>query len=93
MVFGSKPKKMKSLKPGDKRRISLLNSDVNTLTGLEASMFGDTATHTLSPLQLVAGSEYTMESILPEMPSIRQGSQEMDLVYLTWTFWLGLTGW
>ena len=56
MVFGSKPKKMKSLKPGDKRRISLLNSDFKALTGLEATMFGDTATHTLSPVQLVAGS-------------------------------------
>ena len=27
MVFGSKPKKPNSLKPGDKRRISLLHSD------------------------------------------------------------------
>ena len=57
MVFGSKPKKPRSLKPGDKRRISLLNSDYKVVTGLEAEWFGNTATHTLSPLQLVAGSD------------------------------------
>ena len=33
MVFGSKPKKPNSLKPGDKRRISLLNSDYKVVTG------------------------------------------------------------
>ena len=57
MVFGCKPKKMSSIKPGDKRRISLLNSDFKVLTGLEALRFGETATHTLSPIQLVAGSD------------------------------------
>ena len=57
MVFGTKPKKATSLKPGDKRRISHLNSDFKVLTGIEASRFGDIATHTLSPVQLVAGSD------------------------------------
>ena len=57
MVFGCKPKKPNSLKPGDKRRISLLNSDFKILTGLEAKKFGNTATHTLSSNQLVAGSD------------------------------------
>ena len=57
MVFGSKPKKPNSIKPSDKRRISLLNSDFKIITGIEASRFGDTATHTLSPVQLVAGSD------------------------------------
>ena len=57
MVFGSKPKKPNSIKPGDKRRISLLNSDFKVVTGLEADRFGETATHTLSPVQLVAGSD------------------------------------
>ena len=55
MVFGTKPKKADSLKPGDKRRISLLNSDFKVVTGVEARRFGKTATHTLSPMQLVAG--------------------------------------
>ena len=36
MVFGSKPKKPNSLKPGDKRKISLLKADFKVATGLEA---------------------------------------------------------
>ena len=57
MVFGSKPKKPGSILPRDKRKISLLNSDFKTATGLEASLLKEFATHTLSPLQLVAGSD------------------------------------
>ena len=57
MVFGSKPKKGNSFKPEDKRRISLLNSDYKVVTGVEAKRFHSTATHSLSPLQLVAGSD------------------------------------
>ena len=57
MVFGCKPNKSKSLKPTDKRRISLLNSDFKIISGIEARRFKDTATRTLSPLQLVAGDD------------------------------------
>ena len=57
MVFGSKPKKAASKKPGDKRRISLLNSDFKTISGLESARFKETATRTLSPFQLVAGDD------------------------------------
>ena len=57
MVFGSKPKKPNSIKPQDKRRISLLNSDFKTASGLEARRLKKTLTHTLSPLQLVAGDD------------------------------------
>ena len=57
MVFGSKPKKAKSIKPGDKRRISLLNCDFKTMSGLHSSRFKKTATRTLSPHQLVAGDD------------------------------------
>ena len=56
MVFGSKPKKPNSIKPGDKRKISLLNADFKVATGLEAKWMKDVATHTLSHLQLVAGN-------------------------------------
>ena len=56
MVFGTKPKKPTSIKPGDKRRISLLNSDYKIITGVEAKRFGRTATHSLSEFQLVAGN-------------------------------------
>ena len=55
MVFGSKPKKPSSLLP--KRRISLLNSDFKIASGLEAGKIKKMLTHTLSPLQLVAGDD------------------------------------
>ena len=57
MVFGSKPKKPNSILPSDKRKISLLNSDFKVSTGLEADLLKESATHTLSPLQLVAGED------------------------------------
>ena len=57
MVFGAKPKKPLSLLPEDKRRISLLNTDFKLLTSIEASLFKQTFTHTLSPFQLVAGND------------------------------------
>ena len=57
MVFGSKPKKATSIIPSDKRRISLLNSDFKTITGVYANRFKKVATHTLSPCQLASGSD------------------------------------
>ena len=57
MVFGPKPKKANSCKPGDKRRISLLNCDFKTISGLESRRFKETATKTLPPFQLVAGDD------------------------------------
>ena len=53
MVFGTKPKKVNSLKPGDKRRISLLNSDFKILEGLDAKRFRKISNHCLSPVQYV----------------------------------------
>ena len=57
MVYGSKPKKLSSIKAEDKRRISLLNSDFKLATGLEAARLKKTFNHTLSPLQVVAGED------------------------------------
>jgi hypothetical protein len=57
MVFGSKPKKPNSTRPEDKRRISLLNSDFKVASGLDARKLKKTLTHSLSPLQLVAGDD------------------------------------
>ena len=57
MVFGCKPKKPNSLRPADKRRISLLNADFKLASGLEADRFKNTLTHTLSPIQLVGGDD------------------------------------
>ena len=57
MVFGTKPKKPNSILPQDKRKISLLNSDFKVASGLEAGRLKKTLSHTLSPLQLVSGSD------------------------------------
>ena len=95
MVFGSKPKKMNSLKPGDKRRISLLNSDFKALTGLEADWFGETATHTLSPVQLVAGSDRRIHhginlarDAINQAGKSRSGCGLLDLDFLAGFDWL-----
>ena len=95
MVFGSKPKKLNSIKPGDKRRISLLNSDFKALTGLEAEMFGDTATHTLSPVQLVAGSDRRIHhginlarDAINQAGKSRMGCGLLDLDFLAGFDWL-----
>ena len=56
MVFGCKPKKVSSIKPEDKRKISLLNADFKLITGIQASRLKKVATHTLSSKQLVAGN-------------------------------------
>ena len=57
MVFGAKPKKSKSLKPKDKRKISLLNVDFKTMTGIDAKRLRKVMTHTVSNFQLVAGED------------------------------------
>ena len=49
MVFACKPKKPKSVKPSDKRKILLLNSDFKIITGVINERFRAVATHTLSP--------------------------------------------
>ena len=57
MTFCKKPKRALSFKPGDMRRISLINSDMKIITGVDAARFQDIAGHTLSKSQLVAGTE------------------------------------
>ena len=57
MVFGTKPKKLSSIHAKDKRRISLMNSDIKIATGLDAQRFKNTFTHTLSKYQMVAGDD------------------------------------
>ena len=57
MVFGSKPKKRKSIKPKDKRRISLLNCDFKLIEGVEARRFRKLGCRVLSPNQYVAGKD------------------------------------
>ena len=57
MTFGVKPKKPNLTYPGDKCRISLLNSDIKIKMGIEVKRFQSTADHSISPLQLVTGAE------------------------------------
>ena len=57
MFFGAKPKKLKSLKPKDKRKLSLLNVDFKTMTGIQAKRHRKIMTRTVSHLQLVAGED------------------------------------
>ena len=57
MVFGTKPKKANSIKPGDKRRISLLNADFKILEGLDAKRFRKISSHCLSHVQYVGGND------------------------------------
>ena len=44
-------------KPRDKRRLSMLNSDLKVLTGFEVGRHRRVLTHTLCPQQLAAGDE------------------------------------
>ena len=44
LVLGCKPKKAKSIKASDKRRLSLLNSDFKVITGVENNRFKKVAT-------------------------------------------------
>ena len=77
MVFGSKPKKPNSIIPGDKRKISLLNSDFKVATGLDAALLKESATHTLSPLQLVAGADRRIHHGPAEERSGQQGHSQI----------------
>ena len=85
MVFGTKPKKPNSILPQDKRRISLLNSDFKTASGLEAARLKKMLTHTLSPLHLVAVDAFTMGLIWLEMPSgqLERGDKAVGFLTLT----------
>ena len=95
MVFGSKPKKINSLKPGDKRRISLLNSDFKTATGIDAKRFGKTSTYSLSPLQLVAGDDRRIHhginlarDAIQQVSKTKAGCGLLDLDFLAGFDWL-----
>ena len=60
MNFCTKPKKADSLKPEDKRRISILNCDFKLYEGLIARRFRSVGSRVLSPLQYVAGGNRTI---------------------------------
>ena len=83
------------MKPGDKRRISLLNSDFKVVTGIEARRFGKTATHSLSPVQLVAGADrrihHGVNMARDAIQAVRRGRAGcglLDLDFLAGFDWL-----
>ena len=57
MLYTTKPGKSSSLKPKDKRRLSMLNSDFKVLTGIDVGRYSRVLTHTLCPQQLAAGDD------------------------------------
>ena len=61
MKFCTKPKKADSLRPEDKRRISILNCDFKLYEGLIARRFRSIGSRVLSPLQYVAGGNRTIQ--------------------------------
>ena len=62
MIFSAKPGKTTSLKPSDKRQISLLNTDFKIITGIEHLRYKKLLTHTLSPTQLACGTDRRITS-------------------------------
>ena len=57
MLYTDKPNKSRSIKPKDKRRLSLSNSDFKILTGIEVGRYRKVLTHTLCPEQLADGDD------------------------------------
>ena len=89
MVFGSKPKKVASINPKDKRRISLLNSDFKLATGIDAARFKKTFTHTLSHTQMVAGDDRRIHHMINKardsifaVSKSKQGCALLDLDFM-----------
>ena len=97
MVFETKPKKFNSIHPGDRGRISLLNADFKVVTGVEARRFGKTATHSLSPVQLVAGDDRRIHhginlvrDAIQAVGRRRKGCGLLDLDFLAGFDWLNM---
>ena len=75
----------------------MLNSDFKTITGLEAKRFGKTATHTLSPVQLVAGSDRRIHhginlarDAIHHVGQSKAGCGLLDLDFLAGFDWLDM---
>ena len=89
MVFGTKPSKSKSILPGDKRRISLMNADIKMVSGLKAARFRTTQTRTLHHNQLVAGENRRIHhginkarDLIQSISKTRKGCALLDLDFI-----------
>ena len=77
----------------------MLNSDFKIVTGVEAKRFGLTATHSLSPLQLVAGDDRRIHhginmarDVIQMVGRNKAGCGLLDLDFLAGFDWLNM-GW
>ena len=61
MIFSTKPKKPHSIKPEDKRRLSILNNDFKLYEGLISRIFRKINGRILSPHQYVAGKDRNIQ--------------------------------
>ena len=61
MIFSPKPKKISSTKPGDKRRLSICNTDFKTYEGIIAKRFRELTGRILSPHQFVGGKDRNIQ--------------------------------
>ena len=71
MLFTTKTGKACSLKPGDKRRLSMLNSDFKIITGLDATK-SSAIPCVLSNWQQEMIEEFLLEFALPGMMFMQQ---------------------
>ena len=98
MVFGTKPKKAQSLKPKDKRRISLLNSDFKIVEGLDGKRFRKITSHCLSKVQYVAGKDRKIDhgisrarDAIQAASNLKEGCGIADTDFVAAFDWLVLT--
>ena len=88
MIYANKPKKYKSIKPKDKRKISLLNADFKVLTGIEAARHNTMLDHTVSPQQFAVGKNkrihhaISLARDIANNISLKGGGAIADLDYL-----------
>ena len=64
MVFSVKTGKQKSIKPKDKRKLSMLAVDYKVLTGVLAARLRKTEGHTLSPQQYAVSNKKVSHTII-----------------------------
>ena len=103
MVFSPKPGKSSSIRPKDKRKISMLQADFKVVTGVLAARLRKTDSHTLSPRQYAVGDKKITHGInmfrdaIHNLPANGRGAavvetdfqQAYDLLAVSWT-WLVL---